>query len=564
MSYIFISHSSKDNDKAKETSDWLIEQGFSSLFLDFDPELGIPAGCNWEQELYYKLRKCRAVIFLCSEHSAASDWCFAEIALSRALGKSIFPVKIKPCKVKPFLTDIQAIDLTINPKEGYERLWKGLVKSGLDPKDFFQYDPKRPPYPGLLAFQEEDAAVFFGRDDCIRDALDKLNNISRYGGRRIVMLLGASGSGKSSLVRAGLVPRLKRDPDTWLVVNPFRPRQHPLDELAIALSETFDRYGQSRNRMDISEHLRNSAGSVPPDIGVLLELVRELTVSANKRDAVVVLVIDQFEELLSLATNSEATHFLFLLREVLSKEDNGLIVLGTLRSDFLHEFQNHSALCGMPFEEVMVGPLTVDGYVKVIEGPAEVAGLKLEPGLTELMIKDTETEDALPLLAFTLRELWELYGYQDGDLTIEEYRDKLGGLLGSVQRAADGVISAYSLSEQQKRDLHRAFLSMTQINEKGQYARRAAHWNDLPPISHEILRRFVEARLLVSGKEDNTLEVAHEALLRKWPLLKGWLDEDREFLLWRQRLHSALSEFKYSGLLCLTNRSRTLDGKLQC
>jgi hypothetical protein len=519
MTHVFISHSSQDNERANEVVAWLRGRNFESIFLDFGPELGIPAGRHWEQELYQRLRVCRAVIILCSKHSTASPWCFVEITQGRSLGKDLFPIKIGPCVVPEILTDRQVIDLTKNPEEGYERLWNGLIRSGLDPKDYFSWDPKRPPYPGLPAFEEEDATVFFGRDESIQDGLDKLNQLRRYRRQRLLMFLGASGSGKSSLVRAGIVPRLRRDPDAWLVVNPFRPRQQLFEELAIALSEAFRRYGQPQDRRIIEGSLIQAANDRPADGNILVRLARDLSIAANKRNATIVLVIDQFEELLSPGENSQNERFLRLLRNALEVPDeNPLAVLGTLRSDFLGDFQNHPALLGLRFEESLVGPLTVDGYVKVIEGPAEVAGLRLEPGLTELMVKDTEGQDTLPLLAFTLRELWEQYGRLDGDLTIEDYH-KLDGLLGSVQQAADGVMKAEELSEGQRNALHQAFLAMTRINEEGQYARRAVHWDDLPPASHPILQRFVEARLLVSGKEDGTLEVAHETLLRNWPLL---------------------------------------------
>jgi hypothetical protein len=552
MTHVFISHSSQDNEMAKEVVAWLRGRNLESIFLDFDPELGIPAGRDWEQELYKTLRVCRAVIILCSKHSTASKWCFAEITHARSLGKDLFPIKIGPCVVPEILTDRQVIELTKNPEEGYERLWNGLIRSGLDPKDYFSWDSKRPPYPGLPAFEEEDAAVFFGRDESIQDGLDKLKQLCRYRGQRLrlLMFLGASGSGKSSLVRAGIVPRLKRDPDAWLVVNPFRPRQQPFAELGIALSEAFGRYGESRDRRDISKSLIQAVDDRPADGNVLVQLARDLGIAAGKRDATIVLVIDQFEELLGAGKNSQNDRFLRFLRHALEVPDeNPLTVLGTLRSDFLGDFQNRPALLGIQFEQSLVGPLTVDGYVKVIEGPAEAAGLRLEPGLTELIVKDAEGQDALPLLAFTLRELWEQYGRPDGNLSIEDYH-RLGGLQGSVQRAADGVMKAEELSERQINDLRQAFLAMTLINEEGQYARRAVRWDDLLPASHPILQRFVEARLLVSGKEDGTLEVAHETLLRNWPLLKSWLDESRELLLWRQRLQAHYSEFNRGVVPC--------------
>jgi hypothetical protein len=171
-----------------------------------------------------------------------------------------------------------------------------------------------------------------------------------------------------------------------------------------------------------------------------------------------------------------------------------------------------------------------------------VAGLQLEPGLTDRLVADTRTGDALPLLAFTLRELWERYG-RDGDLTLTEY-EHLGGLEGSVQRAADAVLDARTLSPDEKEALRIAFLRMCRINEEGQHARIVACWDSMPPASREVLHRFVEARLLVSGKESGRIEVAHEALLRVWPLLRGWLEQSREFLLGRQQLEEDLAQWQ--------------------
>lgn len=126
MGAIFISHSSTDNSTAAEFKRQLELQGHRSLFLDFDPDLGISPGRDWEQELYRQLRACQAVIVLCSEHSMSSHWCFAEITHAKSLGKHVFPVKVGPCKVNAVLTSQQIIDLTRNPEAAYQSLWRGL------------------------------------------------------------------------------------------------------------------------------------------------------------------------------------------------------------------------------------------------------------------------------------------------------------------------------------------------------------------------------------------------------------------------------------------------------
>ena len=227
MSKLFIIHSSKDNAIADELKHLLEAQGHKSVFLDFDPDNGIPPGRNWVQELYQQLRSCQAVIVLCSQYSMTSKWVFAEITQANALGKHIFPIKIGDCTIDSILTTVQVLDLTTNKEETYQQLWRGLRIAGLDPANAFDWDGSRPPYPGLMAFQEADAAVFFGRDTEIQKGLELLNRLHQFGGARIMMILGSSGSGKSSLVLAGLLPRLRRNKDQWLVVDPFRSYEDP-------------------------------------------------------------------------------------------------------------------------------------------------------------------------------------------------------------------------------------------------------------------------------------------------------------------------------------------------
>ena len=139
----------------------------------------------------------------------------------------LLPVRIDDCTVDGVLSSQQVIDLDSDWEAAFARLQRGLLAAGVDPTDMFDWDSSRAPYPGLLAFQEQDAAVYFGRGGEIGGGLDLLNRVRRLGSPRVVVVVGASGSGKSSLVRAGLVPRLRRDPERWLVVDPFRPRDDP-------------------------------------------------------------------------------------------------------------------------------------------------------------------------------------------------------------------------------------------------------------------------------------------------------------------------------------------------
>ena len=557
MTAIFISHSSADNPAAVEMKAWLEARGHTSLFLDFDPEAGIKGGGDWEQTLYQKLRQCQAVIALLTPSWLASKWCFAELVQARERGKAIFPVKVRPCEAGGVFSDIQHIDLTALPEEGYERLRIGLLERGLDPLDVFDWDPKRPPYPGLLAFQEQDAAIFFGRGEDILKTLEILDSLRRQGSEaaRFVLLLGASGSGKSSLARAGVIPRLRKQPAEWLPVPPFRPQVEPLDELAMALSASFEAHGRPRDWSTIRADLHKAAAQSPVDGLALLGLARDLAMASRQPETTVLLTIDQAEELFGYTPSEAATRFLRLLRAGLEIGDRRLMAVATLRSDFLGDFQNHAVLQDgeyphhFRYRAVPVDPMPLRSFPEIIHGPARLAGLQFEEGLVEAMVSDTGTRDALPLLAFTLRRLYERFG-GDGRLALAEY-ESLGRLEGAIREEAERVITEAKPTPDELEALHAAFVPvMVRINAEGAFARRRALVDDLPHRALALLRRFIDARLLVSDRDAQgreTCEVAHEALLRTWPQLSNWLAEDRDRLRSLESLQRAAEEWDQGG-----------------
>jgi WD40 repeat protein len=548
MSGIFISHSSKDAEAAARLRRWLDSRGHRSVFLDFDPEVGIPAGRHWEQELYQQLRSCRAVVVLCSTHSMASKWCFAEITQARSLGKALLPVKIDGCTVDPAITDTQCIDMTAGETAAFEQLWSGLLAAGLDPASAFDWDASRAPYPGLLSFHEEDAAVFFGRDDEIGAGLDLLNRVRRLGSAGLVMVLGASGSGKSSLVRAGLVPRLRRDAERWLVVDPFRPRDDPVRELAGVLSRAFARVGETGERSSIRGVQTALSWEQQTRVNPLVEMALDLRMLANRSEAKVLLVVDQFEELLGFQPDHPSTRLLGLMRAASELRGSPVLLLGTLRSDFVSAMQNSPALPDCRQEFLSLGSLSPEDITQIVERPAEVAGLELESGLVQAMIADTDGEDALPLLAFALRELFDQFA-GDGRLDVKDYRDHLGGLSGAVARVAEELIESEELGPDQEDELRLAFLGMVRLTEDERWVRRAARWDDFPESIHPTLERFVNARLLVSGGDgdERTLEVAHEALFRSWGRLVAWLNQNVEGLRLRRDLQLASRSWDTTG-----------------
>ena len=169
MSFIFVSHHSRDDAAACTLRDWLQKEGHAAVFLDHDTEAGIAGGEPWEERLYTELRRCRALIALVGPDWLASPWCVAEADHAQALRKLVLPLRIQPIdpvqyadKAPPVLRRVQSIDWD-HSEEAHERLRRGLLTAGLDPRNSFVLRDDRPPYPGLATFQREDAAVYFGR-----------------------------------------------------------------------------------------------------------------------------------------------------------------------------------------------------------------------------------------------------------------------------------------------------------------------------------------------------------------------------------------------------------------
>ncbi len=541
VSQIFLSHSNKDKKISISMAKWLMDQGHFSLFLDFDPAHGIAAGKRWEDEIYQQLRNCSAMIALVSPNWLESRWCFAEATQARAAGKPLFIVKVENCSTKELFEDVQHMDLTEESATAYQLLARGLKEAGIEPGEAFTWDRSRPLYPGLNAFQEKDAAVFFGRNDEIGKILGVLNSTRRTKGPPLILLLGASGSGKSSLMRAGLIPRVRKDKQAWLPLSPFRPQQNPMEELAGILAQAFNDLKEPRGWHSIYNQLYESY--VPEEQKYspnkesangkgLKNLAGDLRILADQQDATVLLAIDQAEELFGYSDVEKSMAFLECVSNALKISGNRLMVIATIRSDTFSSFQTKSNFEDFMYQTIPISPIPKRNLPQVIEGPAKLANVKFESGLISRLVGDAETDDALPLLAFTLRELYERYG-KDRRLEIQDYED-LGGLEGSVRRAANEIIERKNPSEETLNIFRQALIpAMVRITEEGKFVRRHARWQDLPSRAHDLLDEFVEARLIISdGKEnERVIEVAHEALFRAWPMLEGWLHEDRNNLI---------------------------------
>jgi WD40 repeat protein len=540
MARIFISHSSRDNEAAARIETWLKSQGFETTFLDFDKTTGIPPGADWEKTLYREVEQSQAVIIIQTPDWMASKWCFVEFTQARALGKAIFPVIEAPTGDTLISPDIQTLNLLSDREGGLERLKRELVRIALDAQGGFEWDASRPPFPGLLSFQEEDAAIYFGRDDDIRRLIERCEARRAQGGAKLIALLGSSGSGKSSLLRAGVIPRLKRAGRNWVVTPPMRPRLRPVDELAVALAAASGPGADWRKLKD--DLLR------PDPARVLTELANELRVKASAGEAQILIPIDQAEELFGVADPGEAQRFLEILSQALS-ESVPFMAIMAIRSDFLGQLQSAAALTAR-FEEFSLGPLPLARIPLIIRGPAKVAGVDVEEAFVQEAARDAATEDALPLLAFALRQLWDRSSNKvlslDGYKALGDEKAGLTPLENAVRQAADAVLAEANPADDELMALRQAFVpAMVRVNDQSEYVRRPARWDALPPKSYPLLEQLAKARLLIVRQDGNArvVEVAHEALLRKWPRLRSWLDAAREFLIGKQQLEQDLRDW---------------------
>lgn len=538
MARIFISHSSLDRANAGEIMDWLRSLGFDNAFLDIDERAGIRPGDKWEARLYEELAACSAVVLVVTPNWLASKWCFAEFVQARSSGKAIFPIVFTPDGGQAFAGDLQRVDFSTDREGGKRSLAQRLKDLALDVQSGFDWDRHRAPYPGLPSFEAADAAVYFGRDTEVRELIDRLRARRALGGAHMVAVLGASGSGKSSLVRAGVLPRLAKFEPGFVVVPPLRPGADPCTELAKALAEAL---GQPTQWRTLYDDLASDAAAVATD----------LLMAAGRREATLLITIDQAEELFTTATAEARTMFAGWLRAL---QRQPVLLLLTLRSDHLGQLQQWAQLVGA-FDQFSLPPLLPARLAQVIEGPARVAGLGIGPGVTDAVMHDAGGPDAMPLLAFTLRELWahatadaaadapviRLADYQ----LLGDAAAGLNPLENAVRRRADELVAP--LDEAERRLLREAFVgALVRVDDQGLYGRRAARWDELDAAVHATLETFVAARLLVVRRDEagqRSVEVAHEALLRKWPLLRDWLDDERGFLIGRLQLQRALDDW---------------------
>jgi formylglycine-generating enzyme required for sulfatase activity len=410
--------------------------------------------------------------------------------------------------------------------------------------------PGESPYKGLQYFDTADAALFFGRERLTAELVAYLRT------HRFLVVVGASGSGKSSLVRAGVVPALQRGESLQDGVLPpegstrwryciMTPTTHPLEELAAKLT-------QDRESVTATATLLDDLGK---DVRSLHLFVRRLIASDNR----LLLVVDQFEELFTLCRD-QTERKAFVDNLLTAAVDDGVTtVVITLRADFYaHCAQFDNLRQVLESRQKYIGPMTQAELRQAIEKPAKLGGWEFEPGLVDLLLHDVGNEPgALPLLSHALLETWKRR--RGRTLTLAGYVES-GRVQGAIAQTAESVFTQ-KLTVEQQRIAKNIFLRLTELGEGAEDTRRRVRLAELLPQAEgqatieAVLKTLADARLITTDKDE--VEVAHEALIREWPQLRKWLAENRESLRMQRTVSEAAKSWAalrqdasalYSGL----------------
>jgi hypothetical protein len=554
---VFLSYAHADAAPAQQLEAWLRAQGLRTFFDRSELAAGLP----FLPALEDAIGSSDAVALLIGQHGLGNTQQYErELALVRQTqdrGFPVIPVLLPGCEKPPtgFLELLTWVDLRdgIGVRDQPGGLQSLLAAIRREPVDSAAIRGSICPYMGLEPFHEEDAAFFCGRDETIDNLVAKVHE------HPFVAVVGRSGSGKSSLVFAGLLPAIRRQRDTtvWDVVT-LRPSARPLH----ALAKVFNREPPTVGVFAGQEWLDNEVAALRTGFpGKLTPVIAQRLDSSPEKPDRLLLYVDQWEELYSMGPGSEATteqrqehahdvdRFIDLLLAVASDSRARTNVVLTVRADFYGPLITHPALSGLlPRQQVNIEPMSREGLRATIVTPAQKVGLWFDPpNLVADILEDAgDDEGTLPLLEYALKETWV---NRKGDRLTADGYSNAGRVQGAIQATAERTFKALTTDEQNA--AKRLFLGLVRLGEGREDTRARMVMPDDPALL-AVAAKFTDlkARLLVTGWEPvarapgaplssiaasadilsgrATLEVAHEALIRNWSTLRSWLDANRE------------------------------------
>ena len=560
---VFLSHNSREKPAVEALAYKLRDEGLNPWL---DKEQLIP-GTRWQGGLADGLRAS----FTCAVFIGKDDlgnWESEEldVAQNRAANDRDFriipvllpslPDPFDPSPLPPFLISRTWVDFRpgLDDARAFNRLLCAIKGIPPGPEDggppVVTDDGTKAeivPYLGLQAFDEADARLFFGREADVQRLVEKLK------AARFLAVIGASGSGKSSLARAGLVPALRRNAlpgsDQWMI-RVFRPGARPLAELALHLVQMRGEDQRPGALTEMEEELHRDERTMHNAVRLKLASLQLKPEEEARRRAL--LMIDQFEEVFTLCQDdAERKRFLDNLLYASAALDGRSIVILTMRADFYYKCAAHGGLSArIAAHQYLVGPMAEENLRQAVEEPARLVGLKIEPELlAEALAEVGNQPGTLPLLEYALLEVWKRR--REGRLTLKAYRES-GGVKEALAQRAEAVFTALSPNRQEI--VQRVMLRLIQPGEGTDDTRRRARMSEMLTRTDEreivagVINTLANERLLTTSADeqaqDQLVDVSHEALIRGWPRLRNWVEEDRAGLRTLLRLNDAAQEWR--------------------
>lgn len=555
MKRVFISYSRRNKTFAERFARDLDDAGLE-VWIDFRQ---ISGGELWQNEIYRGIERSEFVIFCISPDSVESVWCNKEVTAAREQDKLIIPIMVveayddlQKSESLNWILNVHFISFVDRYEQAYPELLEALP--GARPVGVYDvFDPEnvQNPFKGLEAFQQTDSHFFFGREQMIERGLKRMQET------RFLAFVGASGSGKSSLVRAGLLPALRNGKiphsETWRTAI-LMPGSKPLESLVTRIMP----YLEEDDTRTIERVIKNVQD---PDI--TQQYTNNILHDAPKESRLLI-VIDQFEEVFTRAGDTEAEAFINVLVNAANYANSRLQIIVTMRSDFFGSLGRYPALAQLFEQEnmIIVTDMTVANIRRAIEGPVQAVGLKYEGDLVDRILDDVRSQPgSLPLLQYALRQLFDK---RDGQLLTQAAYDEIGGVRQALAQHAEEIFSALDANQQEV--TRRLLLRLVEVGESGDATRRKVDRSELKftdiddsMVSDVInLLTAAESRLLIASREIRTgeaeeseptisLEVSHEALIREWDRFKTWVSSRLEDLQYHTELRKLTQDWIAGG-----------------
>jgi len=561
---VFISYAHANDEHARQLDAWLRAQGLRT----FRDRTALKTGMPWVRAIEDAIASSRAVAVLCGPQGLGNTQQYErELALvrhidatSRGASFPVIPVVLPGNNDPPagFLQLLTWVDLRDAPRVDADPTLLAPLVAAIrgEEVDSAKVRGTYCPYRGLETFREEDAPFFFGRSRTVETLYERVQSFG------FVPVVGRSGSGKSSVVFAGLIPRLRKQAlqpggRVWDVVT-LTPGAQPLHALARTFNPPDPGKLLAQRMKDLdkeAEALRSGADTI------LGDMIAEHLKTAEGNPDRLLLYVDQWEELYAQAPTDEVERkahaadverFVALLLAAAKREQVKVVM--TMRADFYDRLMAHRALSRpLLAQQINIEALEPDELRACIVKPAELVKLTFSPArLVDDILKDTGTDEAmLPLLQHALKQCWERR--KGTTITADDYVE-IGGVAGAIATTADGVFAACKAEGAREADIRRLFLGLVATGERQEDTRAR-----IPMPADESLRKIVKrfadpkARLLVTGAENAggaqstshaTVEVAHEALIRSWRPLQDWVKDSRPKLEIRRAIMAQQAEWR--------------------